>query len=395
MNIVKATRDYETWLGRHTRIFTQGLELKHQRMADNLFCFLRATFYRWMQLWPEICPDLDQAPKVLTVGDLHVENFGTWRDVEGRLVWGVNDFDEVYPLPYTVDLVRLAASTHVAIAGSHLRVQPDDGCVAILKGYRLGLEKGGHPFVLANEHVWLRNLATNEVRDPVRFWKRTEEWPTARGRVPADAIKALEKIMPEPGLDYKIVHRVAGLGSLGRERYVALAEWRGGRIAREAKAMVISACVWAAADPNNGRGSRRLPQKILYQTMLDQAVRCPDPFVRFKGRWIVRRLAPDCSRIELASLPRERDETRLLEAMGLELANIHLGSAKARNLLRDLEQYPPSWLHNASRERVMAAAADWEDWRKNHGSQASGDVLRWWVRGRARRADQGPVRSGK
>ena len=30
----------------------------------------------------------------LSVGDLHVENFGTWRDSEGRLIWGINDFDE-------------------------------------------------------------------------------------------------------------------------------------------------------------------------------------------------------------------------------------------------------------------------------------------------------------
>src|SRR5260370_32652719 len=48
--------------------------------------------------------------EVLAVGDLHVENFGTWRDAEGRLTWGVNDFDEAYPLPYTIDLARLATS---------------------------------------------------------------------------------------------------------------------------------------------------------------------------------------------------------------------------------------------------------------------------------------------
>jgi hypothetical protein len=41
-------------------------------------------------------------------GDLHVENFGTWRDVEGGLVWCMNDFDEVCRMPYTIDLVRLA-----------------------------------------------------------------------------------------------------------------------------------------------------------------------------------------------------------------------------------------------------------------------------------------------
>ena len=35
--------------------------------------------------------------------------YGTWRDTEGRLVWGINDFDEAYPSPYTNDLVRLAS----------------------------------------------------------------------------------------------------------------------------------------------------------------------------------------------------------------------------------------------------------------------------------------------
>jgi len=53
MNIVKATKDYEAWLGQHTRIVASDLEIKHQGMADGLFSFLRATFYRWVQLWPE------------------------------------------------------------------------------------------------------------------------------------------------------------------------------------------------------------------------------------------------------------------------------------------------------------------------------------------------------
>jgi hypothetical protein len=39
-----------------------------------------------------------EAPRVLCVGDLHVGSFGTWRDAEGRLCWGVDDFDDAYPL---------------------------------------------------------------------------------------------------------------------------------------------------------------------------------------------------------------------------------------------------------------------------------------------------------
>src|ERR1700733_15780888 len=100
MNIIKSTERFEKWLAQHTAIVEADLRLKHQRMCESPFSFLRATFYRWMQLWPEGCPALDKAPRVLSVGDLHIENFGTWRDVEGRLIWGVNDFDEAAVLPF-------------------------------------------------------------------------------------------------------------------------------------------------------------------------------------------------------------------------------------------------------------------------------------------------------
>jgi uncharacterized protein (DUF2252 family) len=87
MNFVKSTRLYEEWLGRQITLVRPDLRLKHQFMAEGVFPFLRATFYRWIQVWPEVCPAAAKAPRVLAVGDLHVENFGTWRDVEGRLVW--------------------------------------------------------------------------------------------------------------------------------------------------------------------------------------------------------------------------------------------------------------------------------------------------------------------
>src|SRR5215831_13370979 len=114
MNIVKSTRQFEEWLARHTHVIQSDLRLKHAKMKLSAFLFLRGTYYRWAQLWPEVCADQCKAPRVLAVGDLHVENFGTWRDIEGRLIWGVNDFDEAYPLPYTNDLVRLAVSAHLA-----------------------------------------------------------------------------------------------------------------------------------------------------------------------------------------------------------------------------------------------------------------------------------------
>jgi len=356
MKFVKATEDYESWLSKQISLLSEDLERKHAAMAGDVFPFLRATFYRWMQLWPDVCAKENRAPKVLAVGDLHVENFGTWRDVEGRLIWGVNDFDEAYELPYTVDLVRLAASAHIAIREAQLKIVPKDACTSILSGYKKSLEGGGRPVVLAEEHPFLREMMTSVLRDPTQFWTKLDALPTWKGRVPKSARRAIERMLPGKSLEYRIAHRVAGLGSLGRDRFVGIATFEGGKIAREAKALTPSACVWAAG----GKASKR----ILYQEIMDRSVRAIDPFVRLKGRWIVRRLAPDCSRVELTSIPKQRDESKLLHAMGFEVGNIHLGSPRAvRAILRDLGQRGPHWLHDAAAKMVKATTDDWIEWR--------------------------------
>ena len=115
MNIHKATQSYENWMRSCTAVIEAHLRLKHKQMRESPFLFFRGTFYRWAQLWPNVCASLRDAPKVLAVGDLHVGSFGTWRDTEGRLCWGIDDFDESYALPYTNDLVRLAASVKIVI----------------------------------------------------------------------------------------------------------------------------------------------------------------------------------------------------------------------------------------------------------------------------------------
>src|SRR2546423_13450224 len=134
MRIAKATERYESWLGKRLTLLPEDVELKHKEMASALFPFLRATFYRWAQLWPAVCRDLAGAPTVLGVGDLHVENFGTWRDAEGRLIWGVNDLDEACRMPYTQDLVRLAASALIAAGTEGPKLAGAASCRAVPGG---------------------------------------------------------------------------------------------------------------------------------------------------------------------------------------------------------------------------------------------------------------------
>jgi hypothetical protein len=354
MNCRKATESYESWLAKRTRIIGADLVFKHQQMSADVFSFMRATFYRWVHLWSEFCADLVQAPAVLAVGDLHIENFGTWRDREGRLVWGINDFDEAFRLPYTHDLVRLAVSTHLAIASDHLAISPADACQAIVDGYSKGLKEGGGPFVLAERHHWLRSAVTSEIRDPEKFWEKLNGLPAVESTVPAKAKKALLAALPDKKLKYRVVHRVAGLGSLGRQRFVALAEWDGGLIAREAKALLPSACVWAGGHKDD---------RSQYAQIIEQAIRCPDPFLVLRKRWVVRRLAPDCSRVELAMLSKRRDEYKLLQAMGRETANVHLGSGRAiASVNRDFNERPSGWLLHAASKMVEATVEDWHAW---------------------------------
>ena len=357
MNVVKATRQFEDWLSRHTEVVKPDLRIKHQNMKAEVFPFLRATYYRWAQVWPKVCPEPAKGPRVLAVGDLHVENFGTWRDIEGRLIWGVNDFDEAYPMSYANDLVRLAVSAHLASTAGHLPIKDKDICDAILEGYREGMLEKGRAFVLGENNKWLRQIAENELRDPVHFWQKMDALPTWKGEVPVSALDAIEHLLPAPDISFRIAHRVAGLGSLGHQRFVAIADWHGGRIAREAKALVSSACYWAC--DHSGA------TEILYQAIISRAVRCPDPFVQLRGRWIVRRLGPHCSRIELVTLGSMPPVLRLLHAMGWETANVHLGSPTRKTILKHLGRQKAKWLHQATDDMLKAVRSDWDTWRRD------------------------------
>ena len=111
-------------------------------------------------------PELADAPEILAIGDTHIENFGTWRDVEGRLIWGANDFDEAAFMPYPLDLVRPATS---ALLG-----RGDDGptasviCAALLEGYTQGLAAPA-PLVLERDYKWLRKAVMLSEPDRAAF----------------------------------------------------------------------------------------------------------------------------------------------------------------------------------------------------------------------------------
>ncbi|MGA3228032.1 MAG: DUF2252 family protein [Acidobacteriaceae bacterium] len=354
----RATTSYEAWMRNCTTVIPSDLRTKHEQMKQDPFLFLRGTFYRWAQIWPSVCADVCDAPKVLAVGDLHVNSFGTWRDAEGRLCWGVDDFDEAYPLPYTNDLVRLAASLKIVLEGESLSIKFKDGCEAILDGYRQSLAMGGSPIVLAEREQKLGKLGIDSFKPPPDFWSKLDRLPAARHPLAANVKRALEKTLPDPKMEYKVVRRQAGLGSLGQERFVAIGDWEGGLIAREAKAMVPSACVWLAGEPGKNQS--------LYQTAIRSAIRSRDPFQLIVGPWLIRRLSPDSNPIDIQTLSKHADERMLLHAMGAEAANVHLGTGRqAANIQKDLRKRKPKWLQESAARMAQLVEKDWKRYRKS------------------------------
>ena len=240
--IHESARQYENWLREqlHGDVHEQDLAEKHDKMRESAFVFLRATYWRWAETIFDVCPDLAGGAQVLAVGDIHLENYGTWRDVDGRLVWGVNDFDEAAEMPYVLDLVRLCASA--LLGRGRRRITDEEICATILRGYRHGL-RTPRPVVLDRDRLWLRELVVVSEKERAKFWKKVA---AVRGKpAPERYLSAIVDAMPEPDISIKTARRRAGTGSLGRPRWIGIADWRGAPIVREAKALVTSA--WSRA----------------------------------------------------------------------------------------------------------------------------------------------------
>ncbi len=302
-------------------------------------------------------PDLRRAPKLLAVGDLHVENYGTWRDSEGRLSWGVNDFDEAFPMPYTNDQVRLATSVKILIDAEVMTLKFKDACEALLTGYREELREGGCPIVFAEQQAQIDKLGFAQIKPPLPFWEELNRHPAVNHGLPSSAKNALQQALPDPDLRHKVVRREAGVGSLGQERLVALAKWRGGFIAREAKLLTPSSCTWA--DGGSGKG------QPYYSAIMGSAIRSCDPFQKVVENWLIRRLSPDSTPIHMEALPAKRDEERLVHAMGSETANVHLGTKRQiRRVLADLRRRKANWLRSAAKEMAKATEREWKEYKK-------------------------------
>ncbi len=350
MSIRAANRDYERWLKSQLngKVVAADLKTKHERMAASAFGFLRATYWRWAETILTVCPDAADAPAVLAVGDIHLENFGTWTDDEGRICWGVNDYDEAAEMPYILDLIRLAVSA--ALSPTPQRMSLKTVCLHVLEGYRQGLA-APQACVLDRDHLWLRARCVVDEAARAKFWGKIEKQHGNRlakrkPEQPENAwLELFAHALPEPAVELIYWRHTAGTGSLGRPRWLGYGIWHGSPLLREGKALVPSG--WVRA--HGGDAALRV------NAIARGKYRAPDPWYAAHGHLLVRRLSPNNRKM---SIERPRDAAlfmhpQLLQAMGRDLAAVHLGHGERRAAVQaDFANRKARWF----RASVEAAA---------------------------------------
>ena len=307
-DIVAATHDYETWLGTHIPLVDKDIELKHRELASSSMRFLRGTYYWWLLRFSEQLPELLDRPVVPSVGDLHVENFGTWRDHSDARRWGVNDLDELAWGSPVIDLVRLITSASL-IDGLSLSVKALSRLVLDVWS---SATTSSATLVKTQPH--LRALLPTPP-SAKRYYEGLGSGEEDED-VPAQVATAAVHSVHAEGWKPAWRRRSAGTGSLGHRRAVAVGvDARKVWHAREAKQLGPASVTWLPS-------ATHLPvlDEMLYGRV-QGALLGPDPSRRVAG-WQIRRLAPDVVRIELAGL-RKRDVERVLTSMAEAVVAVH------------------------------------------------------------------------
>src|SRR5579883_511161 len=223
------------------------LILKYQTMRQNAFAFLRGTCHLFYEDLPANWP-LNAAPPVWICGDLHLENFGSYKGSDRLVYFDINDFDEAVLAPCTWDLARLLTS--ILVAAQTLDIDPTDAqalCQNFLTAYTKVLAKGQVGMVNRDTSTGLvkelldrlkqrkrkdflakRTVKVGKTRQLQLSDKATAIPPAQRDKICA-IVKTWAAQQPKPKffqvLD--VAYRIAGTGSLGLERYILLVEGEG------------------------------------------------------------------------------------------------------------------------------------------------------------------------
>jgi uncharacterized protein (DUF2252 family) len=304
----------------------ERLVLKYARLRSDPFVFLRGTcdlFYARLPLEGV----MRKAPPAWCCGDLHLENFGTYKGDNRQVYFDLNDFDEALLAPLTWDLVRVLAS--ILVARRSLKLGDRAGevaqelCLAMLDAFATALALGKAYWVERDTAPTPVSdlLASLRERSRAQFLDTRTERVGKQRRIRIDGRKALAASQPQHDTVRALIEgiaaaqerprffdvidvarRVAGTGSLGLDRYIVLVRGKGspdGNYLLDLKRTAPSAPARYAgsAQPLWADEAHRVVEVQQRMQAVPMAFLQP---LRFEGRsFVLRGLQPSEDRIDL------------------------------------------------------------------------------------------------
>jgi uncharacterized protein (DUF2252 family) len=367
------------------------LALKYARMRKSPFAFLRGSCHLFQaSLARSALPD---SPPAWACGDLHFENFGSYK-ADNRLVhFDINDFDEAALAPASWDVVRFLASLRTAASDLALPEHETDGlCGDFLDRYADALAAGKARWVE-------RETATGAVADLLgqvherrraEFLRKRTVGEGTRLALRVDSGKALPTTTEQrkrvgafmeafastqsDRAFFEVIDvadRIAGTGSLGTERYVVLVRGRGAPDGhylldlKHAVASTLAAHVPLAQPPWRDEAVRIA---TLQQRMQAASMAFLHPVTLGRDAFVLRELQPGEDRVELDRTRDSLDRFReVIHTMADVVAWAQLrsagrqGSANADALVAfGASQTWRDPLMAAARRAALEVIADWK-----------------------------------
>lgn len=218
------------------------LNIKYKAIAESPFRFYRGTCHIFYQDFSKK-PPINDPTKTWICGDLHIENFGTYKVANGLVYFDMNDFDEAILAPLTWEIARMLTSIYLAVEALKLDIKTADelaNCffenylAVMLKGKPLAFERDttkglvktfintvakrklkqllGERISIINGKATLKIIANKTVAVTAAIKKSVTV-----------AINKWSKNNNHPHWDVcDVTYRIAGTGSLGVIRFVIL-----------------------------------------------------------------------------------------------------------------------------------------------------------------------------
>lgn len=373
---------------------------KYRAIAHDPFTFFRGTNHLYAASLRDEAA-LHEAPATYVCGDLHLENFGSFKGDNGLVYFDLNDFDEGLVAPLTVDVVRMLSS--VMVAGKALRLSEGDAaraCEHMLDTYAQALTAG--------KPRWLeRATATGMVAALLRAVKRrsraqliaqrTRRKNGARRLIDNDdrALSASKREREraaaildaysrhEDGHRFvadDAVRRIAGVGSLGLERYAVLAREVADDGAPADAARLIDVkraapSVWldmpgALTQPRWESDARRVTHVQQVMQAASPAFLAPVSFG--DASYVVKGLQPSADRVALAHCKDGAGLREVLTTMARAAAWAHLRGCghQAADRIEQLQDFAAHGRWRApvlrlARHGCETAVAQWKEFRED------------------------------